>query len=111
MRKPFYVRCYAKKSETQWVALCIDLCLAAQADTFEEVKSKLDAQINDYVYEALTVDRAHAKQLLSRKAPLANRLEYYLICVVQGISDAFESKSSKGHGRAFEELVSVPATT
>lgn len=59
-----------------WVAACIDLALAAQGDTKDSAKNKLHAQIVSYVDEALTVDKAHAEQLLSRKAPLRDRLRY-----------------------------------
>lgn len=102
-RKPFYVRCYAKPEGDQWVALCIDLTLAAQADSFEQAKFKLEQQINHYVHDALTVDREHADELLNRKAPLANRFEYHMISLVQALRPAPKCE------RAFEELVAVPA--
>lgn len=73
------LRCYLKRSHGQFVAVCVDLCLAAQADTIKEAKAKLDAQIFSYVEEALTVDRAAADMLLSRKAPLGQQLEYWMI--------------------------------
>ncbi|MEB1099662.1 hypothetical protein VDP44_10740 [Xanthomonas campestris pv. campestris] len=101
---PFVVRCYAKRTGGQWVAICIDLGLATQSDSFEEARDKLDAQIRDYVHEALTVDRQHAGVLLSRKAPLANQLEYHAIRVIQKL---FPQKREKEC--AFNELVSVPA--
>jgi len=102
---PFYVRCYARCDAGQWVAVCIDLGLAAQGETWEEVKGKLEAQVNDYVHEALTADRTHANDLLRRKAPLRQRLEYYLIWLGQ----AFLGRRA-GRGRhAFEELVPVAA--
>ena len=106
MRKPFFVRCYVKRSEDQWVAVCIDLCLAAQGDSLQEAKEKLESQVNDYVFEALTVDREHARALLSRKAPLQNRAEYYLIAAFQALRS---SGSKKREQCAFEELVAVPA--
>lgn len=59
-----------------WVAACIDLTLAAQARTREEARSKLHAQINSYVREAMSVDSEHAEALLSRRAPLQDRLRY-----------------------------------
>ena len=70
------VRCMAWCEGNQWVAACIDLTLAAQAGTLEEARRKLHAQINTYVREALTVDKAHAEQLLSRRAPLVDQLRY-----------------------------------
>lgn len=107
MRKPFHVRCYAKREQGLWVAVCIDLCLAAQGDSIDEVKRKLEAQINEYVHEALTIDREHAKQLLSRKAPLFSRLEYYWIRVQQRLEP--KRKAHSVPRCAFEELVAVPA--
>lgn len=60
----------------QWVAACIDLTLAAQAPTLDEAKRKLHEQIFSYVDEAMTVDQSHAELLLSRRAPLRDRLRY-----------------------------------
>lgn len=79
MRKPLLFRCYARRTEGVWVAMCVDLTLAVQGDSLEEVKAKLGAQISDYVRDALTVDHAYAEQLLSRAAPLRYRLEYHAI--------------------------------
>ncbi|MEA3644158.1 MAG: hypothetical protein VBE63_30175 [Lamprobacter sp.] len=73
------LRCYAEQQAPQvWVAVCIDLCLAAQGETYAEVRAKLDAQMNQYVEEAFTVDREHFDQLIPRKAPLRQRIKYYL---------------------------------
>lgn len=77
------LRCYAKREGDQWVAVCLDLCLAAQHDTLEGVKERLEEQIIDYVEEAMTVDHASAGMLLSRKAPLLQRIEYHMIAAAQ----------------------------
>lgn len=110
-RGPFYVRCYAKKDGDQWVAVCVDLCLAAQADSYEDAKRKLDSQVRDYVFEALTVDQEHAAELLARKAPLANRIEYWVIRARQMLSlRKHRTTARKPRSCAFEELVNpVPA--
>ena len=71
------VRCYANKDGDQWQIFCIDLCLAAQADTFEEALRKMSAMIKEYVYDAVVgEDREYAGKLLSRKAPLKQRATY-----------------------------------
>lgn len=70
------IRCMAIKDGPLWVGLCVDLDLATQGDSLAEVKDRLDAQIRDYVREAVTVDREHAPRLLRRKAPLRYRLTY-----------------------------------
>lgn len=74
------LRCYANKHGNQWQAFCIDLSLAAQGDSFPEVKSKLELMMVEYVYDALAgEDREFAEQLLNRKAPLYQRAIYHLI--------------------------------
>jgi len=74
------VRCYAKRDNGLWVAFCLDFTLAAQADTLDDAKHKLDQQIRDYVHDALVgADRTHASALLARRAPLSFWLEYWLI--------------------------------
>ena len=92
------LRCYATKRDGHWEAFCIDLCLAAQDDTLNGVKARLNSQIYYYVEEALTVDRQHADYLLNRKAPIENRIEYALICfrsklhfLKNGIHQAFKT--------------------
>lgn len=73
------LRCYLKPSHGQYIAVCVDLCLAAQADTAKEARAKLEAQVVSYVGEALTIDRESADWLLTRKAPLLQRIEYHII--------------------------------
>lgn len=70
--KQLLVKCYAEQEGHDWVAVCLDFNLAAQGDSFEEVKIKLESMIYDYVYDALVgEDRRYAAQLLSRRAPLS----------------------------------------
>lgn len=72
------LRCYAENKGDYWQAFCLDLTLAAQGDSFEEVKEKLDDMICDYVYDALQgEDSEYADQLLTRKAPLSYWLKFY----------------------------------
>ena len=73
------MRCYAEKIEDQWQAFCLDLTLAAQADSFEEVKVKLEAMIVDYVTDALSgQDKEFAESLLPRPAPFRYWAKWYL---------------------------------
>jgi len=79
MNAPTY-RCYAEQEQDDlWVAVCIDLCLAAQGQSYLEARAKLEDQIADYVFDALKgQDQAHASRLLNRKAPLRQRFKYHL---------------------------------
>lgn len=70
------VRCMAWPEDGVWVAACVDLTLAAQGPTLHEARDKLHAQIASYVREAMTVDAQHAEALLSRRAPLWDRLRF-----------------------------------
>lgn len=104
------VRCYAEPEGSQWVAVCVDLSLAAQADSFAEVKTKLDYQIREYVFDALAgEDRAHAHYLLTRKAPLRFWLKYALISARNAIARKRGNMSSPLPVRFKETLPLVPA--
>ena len=71
------LRCFAERTGDQWQAFCVDLNLAAQADTFEEAREKLEAMARDYVCDAtIGEDREYAEQLLSRKAPPSIRMRH-----------------------------------
>jgi len=83
------LRCYAEKQDTQWVALCLDLTLAAQADTFEEAREKLAAMVVDYVTDALSVEnRPYLSQLIPRPAPLKYWLKFWVYGLRARIGDA-----------------------
>lgn len=83
------LRCYVKKENTQWVAVCIDLSLAAQANSSKEAISKLESMIQTYIEEALGKHKEYAEQLLSRKAPLSQRFFYYWSVFQQFLSKIF----------------------
>lgn len=71
------VRCMAKREGNVWVAFCLDFSLAAQGDSLLEAKQKLAEQIVYYVDEALE-DKEFGSQLLRRRAPFTQWIEYYL---------------------------------
>ncbi len=77
------LKAYAKYEKGQWIAFCLDFDLVAQADSFEEAKTKLDNMVKEYVFDALVgEDREYAEQLLSRKAPLLEWIKYYFYMFV-----------------------------
>ncbi len=72
------LRCYAQRDGDQWVAVCMDLTLAAQAESFAEARQKLHSQIAEYVFDAVAgEDRQFGDQLLPRRAPLIEWARYY----------------------------------
>ncbi|WP_288454639.1 DUF1902 domain-containing protein [uncultured Enterobacter sp.] len=72
------LRCMAYQQNGVFVAACLDLSLAAQADTMQEAMDKLDAQIHDFLEEAYSEPK-YTAQMLSRKAPLSMWFKYWVI--------------------------------
>lgn len=85
--KPRILRCFSKKVEFGYAAVCIDLNLAAQGNTYAEAKTKLESMIESYVSEAFGEDSEYQEQLLNRKAPISLRFEYYLAWAVCKIAE------------------------
>ena len=88
------LRCYAEHRDGTWQALCLDFTLAAQGDSPEGVIEKLEAQICEYVEDALVgIDKDHSKELIKRKAPPKYWAKYYyyrsLIALHRAKSDLF----------------------
>jgi hypothetical protein len=74
------LRCYAaREKDGSWYAVCLDLCLFAQGDSFDEVRKKLHAMIKNYITEALTTDRDYIDSLIPRRAPLSSFVYYYYL--------------------------------
>lgn len=74
-----FVRCIGRREDSQWTVVCLNFDLAAQAVTFEEARDRLEAQIREYVRDAMSgEDRAHASYLMNRRAPLSLWLLYYV---------------------------------
>lgn len=71
-----------------WVAHCVDLSLATQADSFPEVQAKMHAQVVDYCeyINSQSHDPAFQRQLLNRKAPISTRLWYWIAVVANKLS-------------------------
>lgn len=79
------LRCFARKDGNAYVAVCIDLCLAAQGETMQGAVEKLDSMIHFYVADVLENEREFAHQLLNRKAPLSQRFTWHVIDLINRI--------------------------
>lgn len=74
------LHCIAKKEGNYWSARCLDFTLYAVGDTLDEAKSKLYAQIEEYIYDATEGDdKDFAVELLLRKAPLRDWVIYHSV--------------------------------
>ncbi len=103
------LRCYAERTEGFWQAYCLDFSLGCQGDSFEEVKGKLEAQIGEYVYDALVgEDRPHAAYLMKRRASIAHWLSYWRIWCLCRVAQIFGVVGTTEHKRFKEVLPVVP---
>jgi hypothetical protein len=78
-----------------YVAVCVDLTLAAQADSMDEVKRKLDEQIHGYLHDIFNgEDKQHIKDLFPRRAPMNYIARYQwirLLCKIDRVIFALKS--------------------
>ena len=66
MRK---LTCYAWGKPGDWEALCVDLDIATQGDSFAEVKRDLELAVEDFLDYAAELPENNRKFLLNRRAP------------------------------------------
>lgn len=70
------LRCYAEGHEGGWEAFCLDLDIAVQGESFEEVFHALSDAIKLHVETVMTLPEAERARLLDRPAPLGIRLRF-----------------------------------
>ena len=85
MRDNLY--CIASGHGDQWEAFCLDLDLAVQGRSFDEVHQFLAKAIHIYVEHAMEEPEPTRTQLLSRKAPFLVRLSWGVRLFRSVISD------------------------
>ncbi len=79
------LRCLAEQDAPGvWVVLCLDFDLAAQGDSLEDAKARLEVLLTEYVEDAMTgPDRDHALTLLNRRSPWRYWLRYYWLMLME----------------------------
>ena len=75
------LKCFAETDQNGWYAICLDLNLFAQADTYIAARKKLHNMIFEYVRDAYTVDKKYFSDLIPRRAPLIFFLKYYFASI------------------------------
>lgn len=73
-----FLFCVAEGSDSRgWQAICLDLDIAVQGETLDEVRSALNSAVRSYVIDVLALKDGRDKyRLLNRRAPLLLRLNY-----------------------------------
>ena len=83
------LRCYGHTINTgKWYGVCVDLNIAAEAESVDQLKKKLFKQILSYVEAVLdTDDHGSIPDLFERKAPLSDWIKYYFIKSIISIGE------------------------
>lgn len=92
---PLVLRCFAEQDEAGWTGLCVDLDIAVQGDTFEDVAEDLRTAIEEFITHVKMLPEPDRSRLLSRKAPWHLRAKYGLY----QIQDAWRRRSFHGRPR------------
>lgn len=78
-------RCHAHGRGLQWQALCVDLDLAVQGLSFQEVKASLAKAIDMYLETVAHLPADEQRQLLSRRSPRHVRTRLLVLAWLHGI--------------------------
>lgn len=65
---------YAHGTKGAWEAICADLDISVQGESFDEVRGLLEEAVSSYVEDALKESPRDAARLLNRRAPWWLRL-------------------------------------
>ncbi|HEX8665737.1 MAG TPA: hypothetical protein VF744_17105 [Beijerinckiaceae bacterium] len=88
--------CYAHGRDGQWQGICLDLDIAVQGRSFEDVKGQLEGAIRAYAESAVQEEPETRDRLLRRRAPLSVRLKAlagFVVAVIRHRSDDRESRA------------------
>jgi predicted RNase H-like HicB family nuclease len=70
------LHCYAEGRNGDWEAICLDLDIAVQGRSFEDVFSSLQQAISLYLETLIDLPPEERQSLLHRPAPFAVRLKF-----------------------------------
>jgi len=68
------ILCVARGRDDQWEALCLDLDLAVQGRSFDEVRALLCEAVKTYLKDAAAEPEPTRSRLLKRQVPIYIRL-------------------------------------
>ena len=88
--------CYAHGKASSWEAICVDLDIAVQGQSFTEVFDLLNEAISTYVEDALNEDQETALRLLHRRAPFGVRVAY-LFGAIRALLSRRDDDGSEAH--------------
>jgi predicted RNase H-like HicB family nuclease len=94
------LHCYAFGRDDEWQAICLDLDLAVQGSSFEEVFALLNETISFHMEGIRELPEDDQTRLLSRRVPWLVRLKFAVAAFVLGLG-------TRDNGR-FEHRYTMP---
>jgi predicted RNase H-like HicB family nuclease len=88
------LRCHAEQSGDGWEATCLDLDIAVQGDSFEEVYSALQEAIALYLETVADLPEGDRRRLLNRPAPLPSRLRFLGYAIRNVLSESLKGRTA-----------------
>jgi predicted RNase H-like HicB family nuclease len=81
------LRCYAEGRDGDWEAICLDLDIAVQGRSFEEVFSSLQEAISLYLESVADLPADEQEALLHRPAPFPDQIQILAACAAGRLPD------------------------
>lgn len=72
------LRCYAEGRDGQWEAICLDLDIAVQGVSFEEVFHSLNEAVSLYAESLASLPENERRFLANRPVPFSVKLKFVL---------------------------------
>ena len=98
------LRCCAHGGGTEWQALCVDLDIAVQGVSFDEVRSSLTTAIDMYLETVTGLPAEERTAFLRRRSPWHVRVRFAIMAWFPGLLSR-----RRAHGFTLRPHVSVPA--
>ncbi len=87
--------CYAEDRSGKWEAVCLDLDIAVQGGSFEEVYADLHKAIGEYVDYVMALPEEERQQLLLRRAPFSLRFRFLWYAILISLFDRGRGGNNK----------------
>ena len=72
------IRCYAEGRGGQWEAICLDLDVAVQGQSFDDVYKSLGDAVRHYIESVSELPASDQARLLDRRVPLSIRFRFVM---------------------------------
>ena len=86
------LHCYAEGRDGAWEAICLDLDIAVQGSSFDDVFASLNEAISLYVEAASDQPESERAALLHRSAPLSVRTKFLMYALRSFVSNGGEGE-------------------